>query len=337
PPELDKDQTAVNVTPRIFEIYFTNVCNLSCLYCGPHFSSKWQNENKRNGEFVSPADESVPAAFRDNLKFPQFWEGFQPNKNYDQLLKKFWIWLEANAKHLVFLNVLGGEPLYQKEFGQILDVLEKKPAPGLTLVPITNLMVRKEVLQDYFLRLASMVHDGKLKGVNVTASLDGWGPEAEFTRSGLDLDLWEKNFTYLLRQRWINMSVNIAINPLTIKTLPELIRKIKEWRKTRPVAMSFMTVAYPSEMDIDIFGPGVFDEDFKKILDEMPTENQYDHNYKNYMHGISLQVASAKRKPLELYKLRIFLDEIDRRRGTNWRTLFPWLETELSSIVKESI
>ena len=33
PPELEYDLTAVEVTPQIVEIYFDNVCNMSCLYC----------------------------------------------------------------------------------------------------------------------------------------------------------------------------------------------------------------------------------------------------------------------------------------------------------------
>jgi hypothetical protein len=49
PPELDHDHVAVDVTPRILEVYFDNTCNLKCLYCGPHFSSLWDAENIRHG------------------------------------------------------------------------------------------------------------------------------------------------------------------------------------------------------------------------------------------------------------------------------------------------
>ena len=30
--------------------------------------------------------------------------------------------------------------------------------------------------------------------------------------------------------------------------------------------------------------------------------------------------------PLETGELKVYLTEIDRRRGTNWRELFPWLD-----------
>ena len=41
PRELLDDPTTTEVVPTILEIYFNNTCNMSCLYCGSHFSSKW--------------------------------------------------------------------------------------------------------------------------------------------------------------------------------------------------------------------------------------------------------------------------------------------------------
>ena len=42
PPELESNPEAIEVTPRILEVYFDNVCNMSCLYCWAGFSSKIQ-------------------------------------------------------------------------------------------------------------------------------------------------------------------------------------------------------------------------------------------------------------------------------------------------------
>jgi len=49
PVELDADPNAIQVTPRILEVYFDNTCNLKCVYCGPQFSSLWDAENIRAG------------------------------------------------------------------------------------------------------------------------------------------------------------------------------------------------------------------------------------------------------------------------------------------------
>jgi hypothetical protein len=44
PPELFKNPVATEVTPTVLEVYFNNTCNLSCVYCGPKLSSKWNDE-----------------------------------------------------------------------------------------------------------------------------------------------------------------------------------------------------------------------------------------------------------------------------------------------------
>jgi len=51
PLELDNNSLAVEVTPTILEVYFDNVCNMSCIYCWDGFSSKIQQENIKFGRF----------------------------------------------------------------------------------------------------------------------------------------------------------------------------------------------------------------------------------------------------------------------------------------------
>ena len=46
PAELHVDNGAVSVTPTILEVWFRNTCNMACIYCGPHFSSRWEQAGK---------------------------------------------------------------------------------------------------------------------------------------------------------------------------------------------------------------------------------------------------------------------------------------------------
>ena len=41
-----------HVTPRLLEVYFSNLCNMSCTYCSAKFSSVIQHENEKFGEFT---------------------------------------------------------------------------------------------------------------------------------------------------------------------------------------------------------------------------------------------------------------------------------------------
>ena len=65
----------------------------------------------------------------------------------------------------------------------------------------------------------------------------------------------------------------------------------------------------------------------------MPTETWQQQQAHKYMSGVALQISSAGPNPTELKKLRTYLNELDRRRNTNWRTTFPWLTGVLDNVV----
>lgn len=330
PPELDSTANEVRVTPRILEVYFSNLCNLSCLYCGPQFSSRWEAENKRAGDFN--AEKSPRFKDQNYLYFSQFAADYKPNPHYAQMRDMLWEWLRVNGKYLHSLQMLGGEPFYQPELDTLLGLIDENPMPDLTLMMITNFMAPHEMVVSRLDQMERMVASGKLRKVCLTGSIDGWGKEQEFTRSGLRLPLWEKNFEYAIQKKFVDMAINCAINPLTIKTMPALFGKIRAWRSIANINLSFMTVTYPTEMNPDIFGPGLFREDFEKIIASMPAFNPHDLSVREHMRGIAKMLESSPRKPLELLKLRIFLDEMDKRRGQDWRAVFPWLVKELEPL-----
>ena len=166
-----------------------------------------------------------------------------------------------------------------------------------------------------------MIALGKIKNFTVTASLDCWGPPQEYTRFPLDLTVWETNFKLLLAEPWIKLIVGSTITPLTIHTLDQLIIRINEWNQTRPVYHYFNSVNSPSYMYIDIFGD-LFREDFDRCLAAFNPDRK---EIRNYLQGIANQSVSCGVNPTQIRLLRGVLDELDRRRNTDWRKTFPWL------------
>ena len=165
----------------------------------------------------------------------------------------------------------------------------------------------------------------------VTASLDCWGPRQEYARFPLDLKIWEENFEFLLKHDWVKIVIGSTITPLTIKTFPDLVEKINHWNQQRPVSHYFNSVNSPSHMMINIVGD-IFDEDFQRALSLMPEDTREQKNIKNYLAGIAVESRSKNINVVEALKLKIFLDELDRRRKTNWRTTFPELVKSLDSL-----
>ena len=317
PHELFEDPTTVEVVPTILEVYFNNVCNMACLYCGSHFSTKWEEENKRFGVFK-----------QGNVNF-----GYNTpsNPNYEKMLADFWTYLteKDRYKHIRYYQILGGEPFFQKEFDTSIDFWESHPNPELTFNIITNLKVPPKKFKSYIDRFGRMVESGALKRLQITGSIDAWGPQEEYVRWGLDLAEWTENWEYLLDKDWVVMCVNSAMSALTIKTAPELVEKINEWNDRRnpwnPISYSFMSVMTPPEMVPDIFGPGVFEQDFERLLAAMRERNPSEVSAKEHMRGIMQQITTTPQNDERIADLKVYLTELDRRRGTDWTQLFPWL------------
>ncbi|MEY4432725.1 MAG: hypothetical protein RLZZ44_855 [Bacteroidota bacterium] len=311
PHELLTNSNLTTITPTILEIYFSNLCNMSCLYCGPYFSSVWENEYKKYGNiFNSENDER------------RHWS---PNKNYQEMLNLFWEWMQENGKHLRKFHILGGEPFFQPEFNDCLDYFENFPNPDCDFVIITNLMVNDIKFDYYINRLKKLVSKRKIKSLQVTASLDCWGPQIEYIRYGLNLKQWEKNFSKLVEMKWINLQVNHAVSCLSIKYMEELILKINDWNKKRLVYTSFMTIVDPTYMRPDIFGGEFFSQDLEKIIKILPDNNLLESSTKDYFLGIKKQIENNTTNINEIKKLKHFLEIIDKRRNLNYIETFPWL------------
>lgn len=178
-----------------------------------------------------------------------------------------------------------------------------------------------------------LIREKKIRKFTVTASLDCWGPQQEYVRYPLDLESWQKNFDILLDQNCIDLVIGSTITPLTVKTLPELIEKINQWNQIHPVYHYFNSVNSPSYMFIDIFGD-IFRDDFNRALELVPENDDHNKNVKRYLSGIAKQ-SSIQNKPnvSQVLKLKTFLEEIDRRRKTDWHVVFPWLENEFDRVL----
>ena len=301
PKEIIADLTATSVTPKILEIYFNNTCNLKCTYCGPWFSSLWDDEIVRFGG-----------------------EAYSIDSDFEIKKQKCFHWLTQNIHDLHQLNVLGGEPLYQVEFDQLLDVLETTPSPELTLTFFSNLAVSQDKLIEKINRIEQLKDRGHIKKLMITVSLDCWGPEAEFARFPLSLQTWEKNFNYILNKEWITIVIGSTITPLTIKSLYVLMEKINEWNKQRLVYWYGNSVNYPDYMFIDMFGD-VFKDDFDRAINLMPTEFPEHQSVRDYLIGIRDQSGDTGINLTMIEKLYTMLEMFDQRRNTDWRSVYPWL------------
>lgn len=321
PPELEHDPSATSVTPRILEVMLTNVCNMSCTYCSSRNSSMIERENIKHGDF-NKNGVHIPVMTVDRSK----------NKQY---VEKFFKWLHQHSDQLRRLNLMGGEPLYQKEFFACLDFFEKKPNKDLEFSIVTNLMMDPAKFVTLVDRWKQMVRKRVFKRLDITVSLDCWGPEQEYARYGLDLSTIEANMQTLLEAPWIYLNINSTISPLTLRRFSDLVQMINLWKKQRKINHHFQTVFTPEYHNPDIFGADFWMDDLQRALDLMPDNGWQEINAREYLKGITKQIAGSCRRPELMLQLQTHLDELDRRRGTCWRSLFPYLEQEIACGILE--
>ena len=319
PPELDVDPTATHVTPRILEVYLDNVCNMSCVYCWDGFSSRIQQENIKFGDFTSNGIEIKNTSVR--------------HPEHKKMSDAFWHWMEENYQSLRRFHLLGGEPFFQPQFETCLEFLETHHNPDLEFNIVSNLKVPANKLQNFVERVRQLIVTKRIKQFDLTCSIDCWGQEQEYIRYGIDLSAWKQNFEYIAKQKWIVLNINQTITGLGIKSIPDLIDYVNQHNKDRKIGHYFMACVNRSQLYPGIFGAGFFDKDFERILSVMPNDTWQHKQAYNMMQGLQSEFNAHSRNNQELSKLRIFLDEIDRRRNLDWKKTFPWLEKELIDVV----
>jgi hypothetical protein len=328
PPELEKDLNAVNVTPTQLEIYFSNTCNLKCIYCNSLFSSTIDNENRVHGEFLYGPKEK----FGKNVYIPGKTE---VHPDMELLNIKLFDWLKSNIQSLRKIIILGGEPFLQKETEKLIKFLEDSKNPHLDLVIFSNLTVDTTKVQNWLQRSWQLVEKNKINNLQVIGSLDCWGPQAEYVRNGLDLKKYVSNFEFMLNHTRITLGVNSALMPLTIPTMPDLVAKINKWSKKRTVYWSMMKAGDAGRpyLNPTIFGDKILDLGINQSIETFDTQNDpIKIGYLNNLKGIAQE---CKKTEPDLYQqglLKVYLKEIDRRRNTDYKKLFPTISTLLQNL-----
>ena len=327
PTELHDNPNAVHVTPTQLEIYFSNLCQLSCTYCGEYFSSTWEAENKKYGAI-------------DKFMFPN--SNMANDLNFQELkyLDSIFKWLKEKGQHLTSLYILGGEPFIQPQSDRLLDLLENSgdKFKNLELFFFSNLSSTN--VKSKVDRLKKLQEDGKLYNAHIVGSIDCWGKEAEYVRFGLDTKLFDENMKYIIEAS-LSTTINLCWSPLSTFTMPDLIEKYREWNELaiinkQPWGMniSLMQASGKEWMHPSIFGPSILDWGYNVALDMLSnmTLDGWENPISNtleYFEGIKKSIEQSSPDKKAQQDLHKYLTELDRRRGTDYRELFPIIYEEI--------
>lgn len=300
-----------NHFPLLSEVYLSNTCDLKCVYCTPELSSKINSELIKYG-----ADTTG--------QFP-----FKKVDTQDAYTEKYLSWVDKNYSSLRRLQILGGEPLLQKEFWRLIKKASTKANPELVISINTNLNADLNTVVELVEIAKTMVKNRHIKRFDIVCSLDCWGEQAEFVRYGLKLERWQQNFEYLLKQKWIYISVLHVVSSLTIKTMWQLQNIIENYKNNGfKISQQYHLVTGKIATELYhplVFGSNFFKDSLNKLVNSFPVTDPWDNEEKKRIVGITKYLSSGNTPPdiTRLNKLKDKLDEFDIRRGTDWKSLYP--------------
>ena len=305
PREMSED--LLRSTPRVLELYLDNACDLACVYCVPHYSSRINSELMR---------------FGPNILGEQHIKRTEHHAQYLDLIIK---WLEENGKNLKRLSILGGEPLLQKEFWKLLDWISEHKHPYLELSIVSNLNSPTEKVELLVDRVRALISNKQIRRFDVSASIDCWGPQQQFIRYGLDLDRWQENFLYLTKQKWLVLAVHPVVTNLSIHTAKQMQDRFNDFKKMR----SNLRIDYHLVDGVaqELYHPNIFDKSFYgRSLEELVDGFDGDEDSRHRLIAIVKTIENAHHDHARLKRLKSQLDQYKIRRSLDWETVFPEVE-----------
>jgi len=220
---------------KYLEIFFSNLCNLSCRMCDITQSSQWAN--LYNGAFL-------PNGMKDNAVDDEYLDENGKAKtapvNFDLALLD-----KIDLSNLIEVKILGGEPMITPVHLVFLRRLMKdsKNPSDIKLVYHTNATKKPpQVVVDFW---------KKIKKVEIVCSIDGYGEVNEYQRIGHKWKAIEDTVQwYRSLDADVELRIHTTLSSVNIWRLQDLVK----WTNkiVPPHKVTFDFVQNPPYLDISM-------------------------------------------------------------------------------------
>lgn len=338
-----------NYNPKYVEVSFSNTCNFKCSYCGPTFSSKWVEEIEKHGGYPTSNNFNNLDWLKNTDQVPY------KHSEDNPYVEAFWKWWPELYDDLDTFRITGGEPLLSKDTWAVLEHIATtdKPNRNLNLSINSNLGVPKNLIERFINISEKIINEGRVKTLIVFTSCDTYGKQAEYARHGLNFDEFIGNIELILtRLPKVTVNIMCAFNVFSPFGYEKLIDKVFELKKKyhnkerywiSAVQLDTSYIRYPPHLTVK-----VLENEHKELILKAAKKSYY-YAMREFTHdhyGFSdTEVQKIKR----LYDYSIgfdysvneeqnkidfvnFVDEHDKRRGTNFIETFPELEKMYNNV-----
>jgi len=333
-----------NIDPSYVEVSFSSVCNFKCSYCSPNISSKWMEEIERHGSYPTSTKFNDLGWFKQQNKMPI------PNNQENPYMEAFWKWWPTMYTELKQFRITGGEPLLSKDTFKVLDYIIDNPNPNLVFSVNTNLNPPPELFEKFIEKLKIIQNNKCVKRLQIFTSAEAHGKQAEYIRNGLDYSMWLTNIERIISEvPQATVSIMSTYNIMSIVSFKEFLADILQLRlkyrstallnhKT-PVAIDIPYLRWPKHQTPYLitkeFLPYIEDQ-IKFMEDNIETghldfkeafKGFHEHEIYKLKRIYNVILAELETPNPDLTTNRkdfvAFVDEHDRRRGTNFLETFP--------------
>jgi organic radical activating enzyme len=284
--------------PRI-DFALHNFCNLTCVYCGPIFSSSWTKDIKENGEY-----ETKTISIKDIVRNKVSLSDYNSSSSFNILRQ---ITQHPDFPTVKTITLLGGEPLINPFITDVVkDILDNNSTVELWIttglgIPEKRFLSTIEQLQQIDQR----------KQLRINVSVETTGKTFEFIRHGITWDDFQRRFEHLVGQFTPKrMSILTTVFILAVFDYKNLLEYIKELGfDTKQVQFGYLQdPKYLSLLSFDaqVTGPyiqdlldsGLLGEDLTRTL--KATQEQQKSNQELHRQFITYIKDFAQRRALDI-------------------------------------
>lgn len=319
----DKKQDIIDIsTPKLIEISVGNTCDLKCFYCNSIFSSQWASENFKFGE--------------------PFKDGKGKDTVTNKMEQAWWDWFNSGIYNDInSIGIIGGEPLIiDKTYEYIPKILEKCKSRNagwpIVLSIVTNLNA-PEIYFNKFLELIPEIINNPNIILDLSVSIESLNNRAEFIRTGLRWERFEKNLHKILEvtkesNSKIHLSFMTAISALCISDFPNFINWVVNLQEKFdiPINLRGSQVVFPNWLS-----PTMLTEDYipyiikaKELINSKKLRDDcYRHGtWTNYSSMLDEVIKGILYPTKSLENRKIFVEKINllsSRRNLDFKNTFP--------------
>jgi len=337
-PHLDRIQAlpaSADVAPTYVEVSFSNLCNFKCAYCAPNISSRWHEEIRQHGPYPTST------RYNDLEQIAREGKSPLPEHEANPYVDAFWNWWPELYETLEVFRITGGEPLLNKNTFRILEYVDAHPNPRLDLAINSNLDVPGKLFES-FIGLAKSISQGrKSRTLTVYTSIDAWGPQAEYIRHGLSCERFMANVRRLLEAvPEAELVFTCTFNALSVPSFLRLLEEItalkfrydREIRAgQRRITLDCSYLRYPEFLALPILRASAIEPLWLAMayMDSQATYSDFERKkVRRVIAWFERMEETPSRDRLREDFVK-FVDEHDRRRGTNFKATFPGLVDQI--------